>query len=29
MTELKDSFTSTGEKLYFHQEAMQALRNGR
>lgn len=28
MTELKDSFTSTGEKLYFHQEALQALRDG-
>jgi hypothetical protein len=26
--ELKDSFTSTGEKLFFHQEAMQALRDG-
>lgn len=28
MTELKDSFTSTGEKLLWHQEAMQALRDG-
>jgi len=27
MTELKDSFTSTGEKLFAHQEAMQRLRN--
>lgn len=26
--ELKTSFTSTGEKLFFHQEAMQALRDG-
>jgi hypothetical protein len=26
--ELKDSYTSTGEKLYYHQEAMQRLRNG-
>lgn len=26
--ELKDSFTSTGEKLFAHQEAMQRLRNG-
>ncbi len=26
--ELKDSYTSTGAKLYFHQEAMQRLRNG-
>lgn len=29
MNELKDSFTSTGEKLFFHQEAMASLRNGR
>lgn len=29
MTELKDSFTSTGEKLFWHQEAMQKLRDGR
>lgn len=28
MSELKDSFTSTGEKLFYHQEAMQRLRNG-
>lgn len=28
MIELKDSFTSTGEKLFFHQEAMAKLRNG-
>lgn len=28
MAELKTSFTSTGEKLFFHQEAMQALRDG-
>ena len=27
--ELKDSFTSTGEKLFWHQEAMQKLRDGR
>lgn len=27
--ELKDSFTSTGEKLFLHQEAMQALRDGK
>lgn len=27
--ELDTSFTSTGEKLYYHQEAMQALRDGR
>jgi len=27
--ELDTSFTSTGAKLFFHQEAMQALRNGR
>lgn len=26
--ELKTSFTSTGEKLFFHQSAMQALRDG-
>lgn len=26
--QLKDSFTSTGEKLFLHQEAMQALRDG-
>lgn len=29
MKELKDSFTSTGEKLFWHQEAMQKLRDGR
>jgi len=29
MTALKDSFTSTGEKLFWHQEAMQNLRNGK
>lgn len=28
MAELKDSFTSTGEKLFYHQEAMQRLRDG-
>lgn len=28
MTELKESYTSTGEKLFWHQEAMQALRDG-
>lgn len=28
MIELKESFTSTGEKLFWHQEAMQALRDG-
>lgn len=29
MTALNTSFTSTGEKLYWHQEAMQALRDGK
>lgn len=29
MTELKDSFTSTGEKLFWHQEALSNLRNGK
>lgn len=29
MPELATSFTSTGEKLLFHQEAMENLRNGR
>jgi MoaA/NifB/PqqE/SkfB family radical SAM enzyme len=29
VSELKDSFTSTGEKLFFHQEAMAGLRSGR
>ncbi len=28
MVALNTSFTSTGEKLFFHQEAMQALRDG-
>lgn len=28
MVPLNTSFTSTGEKLFFHQEAMQALRDG-
>ncbi len=27
MTELKDSFTSTGEKLFWHQETLSKLRN--
>jgi len=27
--ELDTSFTSTGEKLFYHQEAMQALRDGK
>ena len=29
MPELKDSFTSTGAKFFWHQEAMQKLRNGK
>lgn len=29
MPELLSTFTSTGEKLFYHQEAMQALRDGR
>ena len=29
MTQLKDTFTSTGVKFFHHQEAMQKLRNGR
>lgn len=29
MTELKDSFTSTGEKLFWHEEAMANLRDGK
>lgn len=29
MDELRETFTSTGSKLFFHQEAMQALREGR
>lgn len=28
MLPLKESFTSTGQKLFFHQEALQALRDG-
>lgn len=29
MTALKESFTSTGSKLFYHQEAMQKLRDGK
>jgi len=29
MTQLLQEFTSTGSKLFFHQEAMQKLRNGK
>lgn len=29
MAELKDSYTSVGNKLFYHQEAMQALRDGK